>query len=90
MLKYMKIHGFPMDLSLHTEDHVDSETHWTGFKTTVSAGDCGEVWTVFYHKDRHTRVLWADGFFSALNHCLEKKENIQLPEWIENYSGCQM
>lgn len=79
----MKIHGFPADINVETFDYKDPDSHWKGYESHFEVNGQKDV-AVLYHSDRHSRVLWVDGFLKGL---LFKDE---LPDWIQNYSGCQL
>lgn len=74
MLVYKKENGFPMTIMIETGDHkevMEDGEIWEGYESIVSDDDQNIIGK-FHHSNLRDRVLWAKGFFEAIEF-LEKK-----------------
>jgi len=68
MLIFKKENGFPMTISIETKKHkevMEDDEIWKGFESTVIDKDQNII-TVFQHGNYADRIIWANGFFTAL------------------------
>ena len=68
MLKYLKENGFPMTISIETVPHeeiMEDDEIWKGFESTVIDKD-QTVIARFHHSQYRDRLIWSQGFFTAI------------------------
>jgi hypothetical protein len=87
MLQFLKKNGFPIDLFIETIKYESPDNSWSGCQSTARNNETGEEIDTFFHNTWHDRALWCKGFLIGLGY---KDKKDQLPEWLENYSGCQL
>jgi len=73
MVIFKKENGFPVNLTIETEDYEDKKEGFKGYisKFYIHKGTRKKLIKEFYHKDYRDRIHFADGFFTALR--LNKK-----------------
>jgi len=77
----MKENGFPMTIKLDTqvyEEVMEDNETWKGFSTIVT-DEHENLISSFHHSTMHNRVLWAKGFFAAI----EYKEPWAKDKWFD-------
>jgi hypothetical protein len=69
-ITFLKKNHFPMDIFISTEmiDNIDSEFNYV----TTIMNSSNNIISEFKHKELEARILWIDGFFTALR--MQKKK----------------